>query len=281
MVQRHTPLAAVFRGYTAGGGRAMIDAADDSKQMQEHTNTQVMNGESHPTMESPQNYGFTSVVADADKEGGKIKDCAESFVSYMGGNRNFPVMGNTDDRRHRLLDLAKDAAKGATAMFGLKTWGQQLLNTADGWYMTGNTKNKNRFALVDNKNDQQQQPQQQSGGGGPSAQVTAANGGGNGGSAASSGSQQQQQKGQKTLHKEDSTIWIEQNKTDTQCTHGDANSRQRASSDSTVFYGTDNSCQATEGHAHIMGDQVHIWVAGACYADMPIIIKKDGLCKNR
>ena len=42
--------------------------------------------------ESPQNYGFTSVVADAKKgKDGQIEQSAEGFMSFMGGNRSFPV----------------------------------------------------------------------------------------------------------------------------------------------------------------------------------------------
>jgi phage gp45-like len=167
MVQRSTPLTSVIRAYTGGGARSMIDTVDDNKTMQEGNNCQGMRGESWPSMEAPQNYGFTSVVADASKVGGMIKNCAEGFISFMGGNRSFPVVGVMDDRRHRLMNLAKDAAKGAVAMFGQKDWGQQFLNTDDGMYMTGNTQKKVRLQLVDNKNGQQQQAQQQPGASGP------------------------------------------------------------------------------------------------------------------
>jgi phage gp45-like len=324
-MHRQTPYDIAFRGYSAGGARSCIDKVDDSKLMQESNDAHGMLGESWPTAEAPQNYGFTSVVADATKSAaGKIQQCAEGFMSFIGGNRNFPVMGMMDDRRHRLKNLAKDATKGATAMFGLKEWGQQFLNTEDGNFLTGNTQKKNRFALVDNQNGQKQQGQQQGSPAGqqkrvwkvinppgavelPDGRVVIrsksgvefevelfdadvieardAGGGAGGGNSSSSGGNGAagggKPTGQKTLHKEDSSVWIEQNKTDTQCVHGDACGRQRASSDSTVFYGKDNSCQATDGHAHIMGDQVHIWVAGACFSDMPIIVKKDGMCKNR
>ena len=56
-----------------------------------------------------------------------------------------------DDRRHRLLGLDK-VAKGSVGMHGLKEWGQQFLNTADGMFMTGNKEKKMRFALVENSN---------------------------------------------------------------------------------------------------------------------------------
>ena len=163
MVYRHTPLASAMRGYTAGGSRASIGPIDDSKLMQETNNCQGMRGESWGRMEAPQNYGFTSVTADPDEDEktGMRKDSAEGMVSFMGGNRSFPVMGPTDDRRHRLFNLAKDAAKGAVAMFGLREWGQQFLNTEDGMHMTGNKEKKIRISLVENKNGKQQQQGQQ------------------------------------------------------------------------------------------------------------------------
>jgi len=167
-MHRSTPYDINFRGYSSGGCRTLVDTIADEHLMQESTNAQGMKGESWPTCESPQNYGFTSVVADARKSSnpGEIQQCAEGFMSFIGGNRNFPVMAMMDDRRHRLINLAKDAAKGAAAMFGLKEWGQQFLNTEDGMYMTGNSQKKIRTALVDNKNGQSQQSQQQGSGGG-------------------------------------------------------------------------------------------------------------------
>jgi hypothetical protein len=202
-MHRATPLNSSFRSYS-GGARSVIPEVDDSKFMQESTNSQGMSSEKIPTMEAPQNYGFTSVVADADKSGnpGNITASAEGFISFMGGNRSFPVMGIMDDRRHRLLNLGKDAAKGASAMFGLKDWGQQLLNTKDGWFMSGNTKKKIRIQLVDNKNGQQQ-----SGGSSGGQAVSGLAAGGGGGAAGGAGGGQQ--KGQKTLHKEQSETFID------------------------------------------------------------------------
>jgi phage gp45-like len=251
----------------------MVDTVDDDKFMQEGNNCQGMKGEKWPSSEAPQNYGFTSVIADAEKDGktGTIKDGAEGFMSFMGGNRNFPVLGVMDDRRHRLLGLAKDAAKGATAMFGLREWGQQLLNTADGFFMTGNTKKKIRLALVDNKNEQQQQPSQQQ-------QADA----GSGGASGSGGSTQQKQKGQKTLHKEESKIYIEQDGKVTTSAHGDAYSAQRSGSDSSTYYKDRSiSAQSTANHTHIRCKANHIWVdANGCFSDMPIIIQQDNNCKD-
>jgi phage gp45-like len=276
-MQRTTPIAAALRAYVGGGARAMIDTIDDAKHMQESTNSQGMRGESWPTMESPQNYGFTSVVADATKgDDGMIQDCAEGFVSFMGGSRSFPVMGIMDDRRHRLINLAKDAAKGAVAMFGLKEWGQQLLNTADGMFMTGNVQNKIRIALVNNSN--QQQSSSQSGGAAPQQRAVGASG-----SSGSSGQAGGQQKGQKTLHKQDSTIWMEQNQTSTTCAHGDACSAQKASSDSSVYYKdrTTSSCQSTTDHAHIRTGDNRVFVdQSGCWSTSPIQVKLDGYCKT-
>jgi phage gp45-like len=335
-MHRQTPYDIAFRGYSSGGARSCIDKVDDGPLMQESNDAHGMDSETFPTAEAPQNYGFTSVVADATKSAaGKIAQCAEGFMSFIGGNRNFPVMGMMDDRRHRLKNLAKDAAKGATAMFGQKDWGQQFLNTEDGMYMTGNNQKKIRMALVDNQNGKTQQQQPPASAGNTPATIAAAaarvrangrgdagllqpvifktnsgvefeievvpwyaeaamrnlevaaladggggNGGGGNGGQPQGGHEDSKPTGQKTLHKEDSSVWIEQNGKDTQSTHGDANSRQRAGSDSTVFYGEDNSCQSTKDHSHIMSG-VHIWVAGGCFSDMPIIIKRDGLCKGR
>ena len=163
-------------------------------------------------MEAPQNYGFTSVTADPDEDEktGMRKDSAEGMVSFMGGNRSFPVMGPTDDRRHRLFNLAKDAAKGAVAMFGLREWGQQFLNTEDGMHMTGNKEKKIRISLVENKNGKQQQQGQQQ----------QADAGGGRGGATSGGGKQEKEKGQKTLHKEQTDIAIEQNGKETSSQHG-------------------------------------------------------------
>jgi phage gp45-like len=276
-MQRTTPIGAAFRAYTSGGARAMIDTINDATHMQESTNSQGMRGESWPTMESPQNYGFTSVVADATKgAGGMIQDCAEGFVSFMGGSRSFPVMGIMDDRRHRLINLAKDAAKGAVAMFGLKEWGQQLLNNVDGMYMTGNIQNKIRIALVKNSNQQQQSSQSGSGVGAQQLDASGASG-------SSPGQSGGQQKGQKTLHKQDSTVWIEQNQTSTTCAHGDAQSSQKTGSDSSVYYKdrTTSSCQSTTDHAHIRTGNNRVFVdASGCWTTTPIQIKLDSYCKT-
>ena len=304
-MHRAPPAHTLQRSYSAGGSRALIYTVDDAQLMQA-MNGSGMKGETFkPSQisdlkgpEAPQNYGFTSVVADATKGAdGQIDQCAEGFMNFMGGNRTFPVCGVMDDRRHRLINLAKDAAKGAVAFFGLKDWGQQFLNTDDGMYMTGNTQKKIRMALVQNQNGQtqQQQPGQQAlprkfkSKSGVEFDIEtfvveprATNGGGGGGGSGSGGQQgTSQPTGQKTLHKEDSTIWFQQDSTQAQSNHGDALGRQKGGSDSTVFYGTDNSCQSTDGHSHIMGKGTHIWVSGGCFSDMPIIVVKDTMCKAR
>src|SRR6516164_9204869 len=233
-MHRATPYDINFRGYSSGGCRTLVDTIADEHLMQESTNSQGMKGESWPTCESPQNYGFTSVVNDARKSGnpGLIQQCAEGFMSFMGGNRNFPIMAMMDDRRHRLINLAKDAAKGATAMFGLKEWGQQFLNTDTGMFMTGNTEKKMRFQLVDNQNGQQQQ----GGGAQGGTQKFRSKSGVEfeielfaDGSAASSGGAGAGQSGpggttgQKTLHKEDSQTYIDVTKDAMQHVRGKGN----------------------------------------------------------
>src|SRR5262245_46316818 len=155
-MHRANPLSTSFRAFTAGGAKSIVDKIADHPLMQEMSGN-MMKGETRKNVESPQNYGFTSVVADALKgKDGLMKMGAEAIMSFMGGNRSFPMCTSMDDRRHRLINLIKDAAKGATAMFGQKEWGQQFLNTDTGMFMTGNLEKVMKFALTENKNGQTQ-----------------------------------------------------------------------------------------------------------------------------
>jgi hypothetical protein len=104
-MHRATPLNTSFRAYTAGGARTMISAVDDMKMMQEMAGN-FMKGETRDKVESPQNYGFSSVVRAATKDAqGIIKEAAEGFISFIGGNRSFPVCAIMDDRRFRPMGL--------------------------------------------------------------------------------------------------------------------------------------------------------------------------------
>jgi phage gp45-like len=183
-----TPAHTSFRAYVGGGARSVIHEADDSKFMQEMAGG-FMKGETRGGVESPQNYGFTSVVHDADKgDDGEVSDGAEGFVSFMGGNRSFPVCGVMDDRRHRLWGCEK----GDTAMYRGKDDGQQLHMTKDGGFWSAQTDKTVRMHLVD-----QQQQQQQQGGGGATRDA------GSGSSGGQDGQQQGgQQKGQKPNYKD-------------------------------------------------------------------------------
>jgi phage gp45-like len=264
MVQRSTPMFTSYRAYSGGGSRTTIHEVDDEQLMQESKGN-FTKGETRDKVESPQNYGFTSVVADAEKgKDGQIDSSAEGFVSFMGGNRSFPVMGIMDDRRHRLIGLAKDAAKGAAAMFGLREWGHQHLITEDGVFTTGNEDKKIRMALVKNKNNQQQQPSQQQ----------QANGAGAGGASSSGGGTQQKQKGQRSLHKEDSSTYVDMTKDSVHTVRGSGN--VEATDSKTLTYHSDKSksTRADDTHTHIKNGAV-IWVSKGCFASMPIIIKDD------
>lgn len=278
-MHRATPLGSSFRAFSAGGGRSVIPEVDDSKFMQESTNSRGMASEQHPTMEAPQNYGFTSVVADADKSSnpGEITASAEGFISYMGGNRSFPVMGVMDDRRHRLLNLAKDAAKGATAMFGLQKWGQQLLNTEDGWFMTGNNDKKMRLQLVKNKNGQQQEGGGGSGGGGGASSREARAGDGGGGSSgggASGGQSGGQQKGQKSLHKEKSETYVDMTKEAVHTVRGSGNVKATDPKTLTYHKDEDKSTRCDAQHVHIRFGGSNIWVdASGCWCSTPIRLR--------
>jgi len=177
-MHRATPLNSSFRSFVAGGARSVVHAVDDSKLLQEMAGN-FMAGESRSAVEAPQNYGFTSVVFDATKDAmGKVVAGAEVAMSFLGGNRSFPLAGAMDDRRPRLFGLQK----GDTAMFRGKDDKQQFHMTGDGGYWSAPQGKALRMALVP---AQQQQ--------GASAQQTDASGGG--------GSQQQgqQQRGQKPV----------------------------------------------------------------------------------
>ena len=103
-MHRQTPLTAGFVGYSSGGARALIHEIDDSTMMQQMKG--AMMGESRSGVESPQNYGFSSVVRAATKDkDGNIQDCAEGFMSYFGGNRTSNFCAVMDDRRFRPMGL--------------------------------------------------------------------------------------------------------------------------------------------------------------------------------
>jgi Bacteriophage Mu Gp45 spike protein len=203
-MHRATPSDSSFRGYAAGSRGGVVKSVTDSNGLQT-CSSGMMKGESREDIEAPQNYGFTSVCADAGADG-KGPECQ---FNYSGGNGSFPIAGAMDDRRHRLLELDK-VAKGSTGMYGLKEWGQQLLNTEKGWFMTGNIEKKMRLQLVENEQKQGQQGGGQSGGGGgASATQFAAGGGGGGGGGGSEGGGQQGQDGQKTLHEKQSKYYVD------------------------------------------------------------------------
>lgn len=200
-MHRATPLNSSFRGYSSGGARTTIDKVDDKQTMQEMGGN-MMKGETRDKVESPQNYGFTSVVADADKDkDGKVTGSAEGFMSFMGGSRSFPVCAIMDDRRHRLNKLDK----GSSAMYGLKEWGQQFLIHKDGMFASGSTDRKIRLQLVANKNGQQQQQTAQA----PSAGTHAAGAGAGASGGAAQQPQQQKATGQESLHGESSSAYYD------------------------------------------------------------------------
>jgi phage gp45-like len=148
-MHRATPLNTLTRSYTAGGSRSVVDKVDDTKYMQEMGGN-FMHQETRDQIEAPQNYGFTSVVFDAEKDkDGKITASAETFIGFMGGNRSFPVAGNMDDRRHRLYKLEK----GDTAMFRGRGDKQQLHLTQDGGFWTAPQDKTVRMQLLQQDSD--------------------------------------------------------------------------------------------------------------------------------
>jgi len=195
-MHRATPLNTLTRSYTAGGSRSVVEKVDDEKLMQEMGGN-FMHQESRAEIEAPQNYGFTSVVFDAEKdENGKIKASAETFIGFMGGNRSFPVAGNMDDRRHRLYKLKK----GDTAMFRGRGDKQQFHLTEDGGFWTAPQNKTVRMQLVDQDSESNETVQKGGGGGGSAGGGVQGRATEGGGSDSAQGGQQK--RGQEALYKD-------------------------------------------------------------------------------
>jgi phage gp45-like len=139
-----TPYNSSFRAYTSGGARATVSSVDDGKQMQE-VSASFMKGEKRSGIETPHMYGFATVPFDPDKDkDGKETGGPECFMSFIGGNRSFPVSGPIDDRRHRLKGLEK----GDNALFRGRDDAQQFLLHKAGNFMSAKAGKVNRIALV-------------------------------------------------------------------------------------------------------------------------------------
>jgi hypothetical protein len=172
-----------------------------------------LKGESRQGIEAPQNYGFTSHCMPADKdELGNITHCAEVVMSFVGGNRGFPVAGNMDDRRHRLTGLDP----GDSAMFRTKDDYQQFHMHSDGGFWSGAINKTLRMALVNQQAGQQQQGSQ---GGGAGGQVALRDGssGSSGGGAGSQGGQSSKPTGQKSVKSanQQATVFVDMTQTAT------------------------------------------------------------------
>lgn len=239
-MHRATPLNTSIRSYTAGGSRSVVDQVDDSKFMQEMAGNFMAN-ESRKGVEAPQNYGFTSVVFDAEKgEDGKIAASAETFVSFMGGNRSFPVGGNMDDRRHRLYKLEK----GDTAMFRGRGDMQQFHLSQDGGFWTAPQDKTVRMQLLTKNSTSNASIQKSGSGSSGSSGAQARDAGSSGGG--SSGSSGQPQHGQEAVYKDgqNNHQCVEINKDKTRCAGttvhlglADGNTYLHVNSDKNVYVG--------------------------------------------
>lgn len=193
-MHRATPLNTSIRSYTAGGSRCVMGKADDSKLMQE-ISCSIMHNEARKEVEAAQNYGFTSVHFDPEKDQNGKEIGAEAFLGFMGGNRSFPASGPIDDRRHRLYKLET----GDTAMFRGRGDKQQFHLTKDGGFWSAPQDKTVRMHLLETDSESNATVQQGgggSGGGGTSASTFAA------GASDSGGGQQQQKRGQEALYKD-------------------------------------------------------------------------------
>jgi phage gp45-like len=223
-MHRATPADTLHRSYNSGGARATIDQVDDNPMMQEMAGG-FMKGESRTAIEAPQNYGFTSVVRDATKSAnGQLNECAEGFVSYLGGNRSFPICTVMDDRRYRLKQLQK----GDVAMFDYLQHQIHLNN--DGMFVTGRNDKKLKLQLVD-------PPQQQQSGSSSSGASVSARDSSSGGNGQTTGGGQKQLKGQTQRYTQSGKQYLQMTKDKTDLAH-----------DQTINYETPlHSFQASAG----------------------------------
>jgi phage gp45-like len=293
-MHRQTPLTSGFVGFTAGGCRSLVEAADDDKGMQEMKGS-MMFGEQRERVESPQNYGFTSVVLPAKKgKDGKIEESAEAYISYMGGNRSFPVAGVMDDRRHRPYGLKP----GENAQYD--DAGQMTLMRRNGLYLltlddeegSGNggasardadgnqQENKERMVSLRHvMKKKQERPKGDSGG-------DAAGGGGGGASAgtfADSGSSGggDQSSGKDHKHEgEEVNTEVRATKQKVEFRTGDdvVGHYNKESKEWILNSGgdTNKSVKVDQSHAHIKIGENSIWVdSGGCWSSKPIELKPD------
>jgi phage gp45-like len=174
-MHRATPLMTSFRAFVSGGARSIVDKVDDTRLMQEMAGN-FMKGETRDAVEAPQNYGFTSVVQAATKGlDGQIQECAEAFISFMGGNRSFPVCSIMDDRRFRPMGLqpGENAQYDDNGQMTLMRRAGLFLLSLDSADQTG--KMVQRMASLRHVNKQKQQRQK------PTPQPGAPGQGGGGG----------------------------------------------------------------------------------------------------
>jgi phage gp45-like len=256
-MHRATPLNSSFRAYSAGGARSVVDKVDDKKLMQEMSGN-MMRGENRGGMESPQNYGFTSVNMPADKDkDGNISMGSETFISFMGGNRSFPVAGPIDDRRHRLKSSDdKKMEDGDSAMHRTKDDCQQFHLHKEGNFMSCRNDRIQRIALVPPpQQEQQQQPQ-------------------------AGGGAQQQKKATGQTHVLDdnkkSTTFIEQSSKSIHQGNGSGHHEVKTDKVTGYFDSNERSYRADKGHSHIKNDGAHVWVqGGVCYKSVPFVVQPD------
>lgn len=195
-MHRATPVNSSFRAYSAGGARTTISGIDGTKLMQEIAGS-FMKGESRSKVEAPSSYGFASLPFDADKDEDEDETAGpEAFVSFMGGNRSFPVCGPIDDRRHRL----KGMEKGDVALFRGKDDGQQFHMNGIGTFLSTFPGKKLRLQVV------AKAAQQAAGGAGGARAFAAGQAANDDGQAAG---EQQQTKGQGPVYKNESSQYFE------------------------------------------------------------------------
>jgi phage gp45-like len=139
-----------------GLSRTTVENPDDTQFIQQH-GLRGFFDEQMDTFEHVHEYGFTSVVQKPTGMGA-LRQAAESFLSYLGGNRSHGIAVTTADRRFRLYKLAN----GEVALHDDQ--GHQVHIARDGVYVSApNSKKIVGQIMSDDTLPQDSQPSGQGG----------------------------------------------------------------------------------------------------------------------
>lgn len=283
--------------------RATLREFNDKPLWGEAKELDVLKSETHTGVEVARNYGFTSVPVKQDpEEGGKPMPpqarqpgdpdmgeqpkgaAAEAIVLYLNGSRSHPVVIAMGDRRHRLYELEE----GDSAQYRLRDDRQQILMHKDGTYISTRDDKQLRLALVPKPEAKPTSPPPAPAAVTAMAAAPATGAGGgtdgsDGGGAKDKDARDKEKYGQKSARDDNlkSVIYIEQTNGVTTIRHSSHYSAVRGD-DASMYHGDrKKSMQVTDEHSHLRTGDFRIYTDdGGCWSDVPMLVRKDGYCKE-